>query len=622
MNGREIFMKKNLLAIFCCYFAILSCEMNLSPEQNDIYKSKEISIEAFVEDNDLGTRTALDGTSNAVIRNILWNMSDSIAITSIGTEAYAKMINTIGIDLSDHAIFTGEIQLSEDYIAFYPYSKSLSFSLTQMSFTLPAIQTYAPDNFSTGSFPMIAKLVNEKLLFKNLCGLLELNLIGTGTVSSISFRGYDNYGNPMPVAGVAKVIYDYSDNPSMEMLSDNINTVSLNCCNPVTLSDTNPTPFHLILPPGVYHNFEVKIHLTDGRTMVKVGTTPITIKRSERTKASPLRFTETPQEIIDLNVNGETANSYIISEPGTYKFKAVKGNSSILLSTIASVDVMWESFGTSETPNIGDLIRMSSYSDGYITFKVTNYMKGNAVIAAKNSSGNILWSWHIWLTDKPESQIYYNGAGTMMDRNLGATSATPGDVGALGLIYQWGRKDPFLSSSSINRAIEAQSTCEWPAAVETSATVGTVEYSILNPMTFITTSVSFDTDSDWHFSSRNNSLWSVNKSVYDPCPIGWQVPTLVWYQALGGYKEGYLYDRENFGINFSGGLGYDTMIWYPDAWGRFRSDGKLTFFGQYWSVITDDARIKGLHFNQLGEVYPRDNLSVRASGAPVRCMRK
>ena len=36
----------------------------------------------------------------------------------------------------------------------------------------------------------------------------------------------------------------------------------------------------------------------------------------------------------------------------------------------------------------------------------------------------------------------------MMDRNLGATSATPGNVGSLGLLYQWGRKDPFLGSSS------------------------------------------------------------------------------------------------------------------------------------------------------------------------------
>ena len=31
-----------------------------------------------------------------------------------------------------------------------------------------------------------------------------------------------------------------------------------------------------------------------------------------------------------------------------------------------------------------------------------------------------------------------------MDRNLGALSATPNDAKALGLFYQWGRKDPSM----------------------------------------------------------------------------------------------------------------------------------------------------------------------------------
>ena len=45
-----------------------------------------------------------------------------------------------------------------------------------------------------------------------------------------------------------------------------------------------------------------------------------------------------------------------------------------------------------------------------------------------------------------------------MDRNLGATSAALGDVGALGLLYQWGRKDPFLGSLSITESEVAAST--------------------------------------------------------------------------------------------------------------------------------------------------------------------
>ena len=72
-----------------------------------------------------------------------------------------------------------------------------------------------------------------------------------------------------------------------------------------------------------------------------------------------------------------------------------------------------------------------AYFDIY--FNATD-RKGNAVIAAKDSQRNIVWSWHIWLTDQPEEWVYANEAGTIMDRNLGATSATPGDVGALGLL--------------------------------------------------------------------------------------------------------------------------------------------------------------------------------------------
>ncbi len=103
----------------------------------------------------------------------------------------------------------------------------------------------------------------------------------------------------------------------------------------------------------------------------------------------------------------------------------------------------------------------------------------------KDASGTILWSWHIWLTDKPEDQVYKNNAGTMMDRNLGATSATPGDVKALGLLYQWGRKDPFLNSSSISCDTRAKYTLNSLATTSSSASNGTIAYAISHPAVFI-----------------------------------------------------------------------------------------------------------------------------------------
>ena len=153
-------------------------------------------------------------------------------------------------------------------------------------------------------------------------------------------------------------------------------------------------------------------------------------------------FTD-PSNFIDLSRSG-TANCYIVSKSGYYKFHAVKGNSTISVGSVSSVAVLWESYGTDVEPSVGALIKMVAFNKGYVAFQTADTFKeGNAVIAAKDAYGKILWSWHIWFTDQPKEQVYYKNAGTMMDRNLGATSATSGDVGALGLLYQWGRKDPF-----------------------------------------------------------------------------------------------------------------------------------------------------------------------------------
>lgn len=130
------------------------------------------------------------------------------------------------------------------------------------------------------------------------------------------------------------------------------------------------------------------------------------------------------------------------------------------------------------------------------------------MIAAKNSKGTILWSWHIWCAEEGwHEQVYYNDAGIMMDRDLGATSATPGDVGALGLLYQWGRKDPFLGSSSISSSVMAVSTGAWNI---TSG--GSVVNAEENPMAFYTGM------------SLPNGSWQTVKTVCDPCPTGWRVP--------------------------------------------------------------------------------------------------
>ena len=69
------------------------------------------------------------------------------------------------------------------------------------------------------------------------------------------------------------------------------------------------------------------------------------------------------------------ANCYIISQSGLYKFKTVKGNSTESVGDVKSASVLWESFGTSVTPNIGNLIKSVSYIDGYIAFETADVLR-------------------------------------------------------------------------------------------------------------------------------------------------------------------------------------------------------------------------------------------------------
>lgn len=93
--------------------------------------------------------------------------------------------------------------------------------------------------------------------------------------------------------------------------------------------------------------------------------------------------------------------------------------------------------------------------------------EGNALIAAYNHQDEIIWSWHIWVTKNDpanvSSAVTYStyawnedGINThirvpgyaIMPCNLGALKYKPENVDNLdpdthGMLYQWGRKDPF-----------------------------------------------------------------------------------------------------------------------------------------------------------------------------------
>jgi len=359
----------------------------------------------------------------------------------------------------------------------------------------------------------------------------------------------------------------------------------------------------------------------------------------DKDKATPAPAPEPePAVPVDLSAAG-TANCYIVSAPGTYSFKAVKGNSNDAASA-AKAEVLWESFGTDEVPEVGAIISEVSYADNRVVFTTPETLKnGNAVIAVKDEMNQISWSWHIWVCEGYDAvatgQVYYHDAGTLMDRNLGATSATPDKAGVVGLMYQWGRKDPFLGPKMCKLTFQkAASTLSWPAPVASDAEHGTVEFTVKNPTTFITANAT--TDHDWLFAARDNTLWKESeKTIFDPCPAGWRIPAGasngVWAKASATTSEfKWPNDRTIFALNFSTKWGDAENIWYTASGFLTESTGTLsgTSIGKYATATIPSGATTvaelGISHNgnaDEGTVYI-SSYSYRAYGYSVRCAKE
>ena len=246
----------------------------------------------------------------------------------------------------------------------------------------------------------------------------------------------------------------------------------------------------------------------------------------------------------------ETANCYVITDPGKYAIPVVKGNSSTSAGTVGGVELLWETYNntTSVTPN--SVIEAVDWDEtlNYIFFKTPDVLQpGNALIAAKDDSDNIIWSWHIWIPASTITDIeeYSVSKKYLMDRNLGAIVPAEVPVGdgtvdlrSVGLYYQWGRKDPFVGYKFGKVEVEPSISGASGRNMLKSTTKVTVDESIAIPTTFIK-GTDTKLDGDW-LSSTDNTLWGQgsSKTIYDPCPAGYRVPNYdssdnLWKQVTG-----------------------------------------------------------------------------------------
>ena len=325
---------------------------------------------------------------------------------------------------------------------------------------------------------------------------------------------------------------------------------------------------------------------------------------------------------VTIEASSIPANCHILNTGAEAYIPLTKGNSTTSVGRVNAVEVLWESFSTDTQPSVGDVIAEVEHRGG-VFFVKAGSNEGNAVVAAKDINDKILWSWHIWVTNDPVKEATYsNNAGIMMDRNVGSLKRYDGWYDS-GLLYQWGRKDPFLSDWTDFYDFMA-STITWPTPVLKNEG-GTIEYAIQHPTTKICTSssdhgMSYPYNGDWLLVS-DNSLWGESKTIYDPCPSGWKLPKGgpegVW--AVAGFPSG-SYGRGSY-TSLSGGTSYQATSGYDEGghgtyWSYLvvnEGDGKYAYalhFSWYWDDDADDYYSSS----------PSANIDKARLGA-VRCIR-
>ena len=333
-----------------------------------------------------------------------------------------------------------------------------------------------------------------------------------------------------------------------------------------------------------------------------------------------------------------TANCYVVRANGKYKIPLVYGNAikngktntSAFYNAAASTafeDSYGGVFTASSSPYIKDhaSVRSASISSAevlwihgdaqvsvedvdsdYLTFSVSSFAPSNALIAVKDNNGTILWSWHLWLTNQDLSPVTItNHDGDefqIMPVALGwngwTTETVDGEVQdrSTAPYFEWGRKDPLIP---IGVGIPVPG-----GSIDYSNSVDTQSQAHQNPTVFYTYSDNWCTTAANYFWDADNTATNTDspvvKTIYDPCPAGWNVPqyntftgftttgqeaeTSLHYNVVGSFDKGWKFKRNSDDV---------TGIFFPAAGVRQIDRALLilsvTDFGNYWLSVPESA---------------------------------
>lgn len=363
-----------------------------------------------------------------------------------------------------------------------------------------------------------------------------------------------------------------------------------------------------------------------------------------------------PLTIIEITNSPDAANCYIVAPGSKLTIKAVKGNSTQDL-TFNNASLVWQD-------QLGMVKSVSANStEKVLVVELNAGVSGNAVVAAQLDSV-IVWSWHVWVTDfNPDSDpMVYTSSSTsktytFMDRNLGATEATKYSVGALGLLYQWGRKDPFVNANGVESSVyvnkydiegtRVREVSELrPTYPDSDYESTNLELSIANPNVFYYAPGSAWPVVDWLTNDaqrQDNDLWggvSSSKTIYDPCPQGWKVPASgdAWSFRTQYKKEGDLNSAGKYDPSYPWYIEYDDAYcigfrykaagsekeyWFPFSGKKDCNSGVLSGVGggaQYHTTINSNTTVMQ-EILAWGNPASETGLN-RPYGASIRCIKE
>lgn len=253
---------------------------------------EKVTLTASVE----GTRTSLGENGT-----VLWSASDSFdlldATDMSGTPQEFTLTSGAGSTVAE---FEGMLPSDNALIGVYAWS--MYYSVVEpntVGVYLQAAQPYVNASFASKYNPMVAyyePAQGGNIMFRNVCGLVEFRITGTGTLSNMRISCGDKVmagGMHVQVLPEEITIVDVVEQNTAITITD-INT---------PLSEDTPLSVYCVMMPGTYENMTIVMTDTEGNTVTKTAATPITVERAVVTPVQNIVFDNVVAPALEVTVD-------------------------------------------------------------------------------------------------------------------------------------------------------------------------------------------------------------------------------------------------------------------------------------------------------------------------------